>query len=136
MSEIGEMSHDLKCWPEYFQALVDGRKTFEVRRNDRNFAVGDWLYLREWDLKTQEYTGRSIRLKVAYITEWEQKTGYVVMGLCSDGETRETARNGTPENLRGGSFQRRVLGMSEVESFRMTMQHPAYSQSGHGDHDH
>lgn len=41
--------HELKCWPQFFRALQTGDKNFEVRRNDRKFAVGDVLILREWE---------------------------------------------------------------------------------------
>jgi uncharacterized protein DUF3850 len=37
--------HVLKVAPEYWPALVDGSKTFEVRRNDRAFQKGDALVL-------------------------------------------------------------------------------------------
>lgn len=39
----------LKCWPEPFLAIVEGRKTHEFRRNDRGYAVGDVLILVYWD---------------------------------------------------------------------------------------
>lgn len=43
------MTHELKIAPAYFQALMDGTKTDELRReDDRTFAVGDVLVLREW----------------------------------------------------------------------------------------
>jgi hypothetical protein len=61
--------HDLKTWPLYFQALIDGTKTFEIRRNDREYAVGDILVLREWDPSTAIYTGRSTRMIITYMTE-------------------------------------------------------------------
>lgn len=43
------MIHDLKCLPEYFERLLDGSKTFEVRRNDRGIQLGDELLIREWE---------------------------------------------------------------------------------------
>jgi len=44
------MRHDLKCWPEYMDAIIDGRKRFEVRETkDRAFSVGDCLLLYEYD---------------------------------------------------------------------------------------
>jgi len=41
--------HDLKCWPEPFRAVLSGKKRHEFRLDDRGFAVGDVLYLFEWD---------------------------------------------------------------------------------------
>src|SRR5690606_28445539 len=41
--------HDLKCWPEPFRAIVAGAKRHEFRRDDRGYALGDVLYLYEWD---------------------------------------------------------------------------------------
>ena len=35
------MKHSLKCWPDYFQPILDGIKTFDLRFNDRKFNVGD-----------------------------------------------------------------------------------------------
>lgn len=50
--------HELKCWPPYFELLLSGDKPFELRRADRDFHVGDTLFLREWNPQTKEYTGR------------------------------------------------------------------------------
>lgn len=66
-------THDLKIWPEFFVALGGvglgrPRKTFEIRKNDRNFRVGDTLLLREWDPKTREYSGRVQVVYVRYVT--------------------------------------------------------------------
>lgn len=38
--------HDLKCFRESFEAIRDGTKTAEFRRDDRGFSVGDVLVLR------------------------------------------------------------------------------------------
>ena len=73
--------HELKTWPEYFAAVDEGRKTFEIRKADRLYAVGDILHLREWDSDTDQYTGRGMWVRVTYITNWKQVDGYIVMGI-------------------------------------------------------
>lgn len=78
------MTHELKCWPEYFDAIYIGEKRFEVRKNDRNYTVGDSLYLREWSPQFQAYTGRTLVLQINYILQGGQfgiEEGYVVMSI-------------------------------------------------------
>ncbi|MFB2830609.1 ASCH/PUA domain-containing protein [Aeromonas jandaei] len=78
------MIHELKIKPEYFAAVVSGDKTFEIRNNaDRNFQVGDTLLLWEWD---GGFTGQTVERTVSYITDFEQKPGYVVLGLANKRE--------------------------------------------------
>lgn len=43
------MIHELKILPEHFKAVADGTKRAELRKNDRNYKVGDVLMLLEWD---------------------------------------------------------------------------------------
>lgn len=53
-------THELKCWPSYFRAIRQEQKRFELRKHDRDFAVGDRLLLREYDpTPTEERTGSS-----------------------------------------------------------------------------
>jgi hypothetical protein len=73
--------HALKTWPEFFEQVVSGAKTFEIRRDDRSFKVGEVLELREFDPRGARFTGRSVWRKLTYITNWEQKSGYVVMAI-------------------------------------------------------
>ncbi|WP_447838269.1 ASCH/PUA domain-containing protein [Aeromonas salmonicida] len=78
------MKHELKIKPEYFAAIYFGEKTFEIRNNaDRNFQVGDTLMLKAWD---GEFTGDFVEKVVSYITDFEQKPGYVVLGLVNHRE--------------------------------------------------
>lgn len=77
-------THDLKTWPVVFDALLTRAKSFEVRRDDRDFAVGDLLLLREWDNAAGEYTGRSMRALVTYLLPGGQfgiELGYVCMSI-------------------------------------------------------
>lgn len=65
------MIHELKTWPIYFTAVKEGRKTFEVRKNDRDYNVGDELLLREFSPKShlgeEKYSGRICHRKISYI---------------------------------------------------------------------
>ena len=77
------MTHILKTWPEYYEAVLDGRKTFEIRKNDRGFCLDDELLLQEWDPKTGKYTRRELAMLITYITDFAQKPGFVVLGIVN-----------------------------------------------------
>lgn len=71
--------HQLKSWPDIFQAVVDGLKTFEVRKNDRNFKVGDGIILNEWkpgEGYSGEYTGRRLSARIIYILDGRDDFGF------------------------------------------------------------
>lgn len=51
------MIHELKTWPEFFDAVDRGEKTFEVRRDDRGFQVGDEIVLQRWQPNPNEIIG-------------------------------------------------------------------------------
>ena len=67
--------HELKTDTDVFRAVRDGVKTYELRKNDRNFAVGDMLLLRETEHTGAEmaagaplaYTGRSTARRISHI---------------------------------------------------------------------
>lgn len=81
-------THALKTWPEFFEAVLYGGKSFEIRKNDRDYKVGDLLILREWDPKDQKYTGRRVEATVTYITDGGSlgclTPGYICMGIKVD----------------------------------------------------
>lgn len=76
-------THDLKVDPIYFMSLYDGRKPFELRKNDRDYKVGDWLHLMEFDRVTKSYSGRFVNAEITYITDYPDalKDGYVCLGI-------------------------------------------------------
>jgi len=65
------MRIEKKVWPEYFQQIVDGKKTFELRLNDFDISEGDTLVLNEWDPATKDYTGRTLEKQVGYVGKWK-----------------------------------------------------------------
>ena len=98
---MADRVHELKCWPSFFAAILDGSKTFEVRKNDRDFAVGDVLKLREWEpyafgewgtVRTGNYTKRECVRRVTYVLrggEFGIEAGTVVLGLAMDAERQK-----------------------------------------------
>jgi len=76
------VTHELKCWTEFFVPLWIGAKTFEIRRNDRNFRQGDTLRLIEWDREQQRPTGLTLDRRIIYMTDFQQQPGYVVLGIA------------------------------------------------------
>lgn len=76
------MIHALKTKPKYFSDVANGKKTFEVRKFDRPFNVGDFLALNEFDPE-KEYTGRCMIVQITYILSDTEfcKDGYVVLGI-------------------------------------------------------
>lgn len=74
------MIHQLKTTPEYFEAVASGHKTFEVRKNDRGFKVGDFLGLNEFNANE---TGRFMIVEVIYVLDNEDycKDGQVILGI-------------------------------------------------------
>jgi hypothetical protein len=89
------MKHELKTLPAYFDRLEDGSKTFEVRRDDRGFQMGDELWLREYDpdrcvahnirhTRCAAYTGRELEFKVGFVFKagvGVDLGGYVILSL-------------------------------------------------------
>lgn len=75
--------HELKCWPEFFRNTITGRKTFEYRKNDREFDTGDVLTLREYHPTLQDYTGHWCKVMVTDIyTEMpDLRIGFCIMQI-------------------------------------------------------
>lgn len=94
------MIHELKTYPEYFEAAKSGRKPFEVRKNDRPYAVGDYLALNKYiphdagEGKRPGYTGECILEEVTFILSDEKycKPGFVILGTA----LREIVKSGRP----------------------------------------
>jgi len=85
--------HTLKTLARYWDAVADGRKTFEVRKNDRAFQTGDILILEKWDDDEGRYyitepgmfSAVKLRKRITYLLQGGQfgiEPGYCVLGLA------------------------------------------------------
>lgn len=85
------MIHHLKIVPLYFHSVASSEKTFEVRKNNRDFHEGDVLILEEW-APGHGYTGRMCVRFVTYILyggEFGIDKDYCVMALSTESPHKE-----------------------------------------------
>lgn len=94
-------NHEMKLNANYFDAVLSGEKSFEVRRDDRGFQRGDVVILRKWGyddvFRSCRYLDRhvgaaidnedthTIRAIISYVLTGGQhgiEPGYVVLGLA------------------------------------------------------
>ena len=85
------MRIEKKIWPEFFDKVQSGEKSFDVRLADWECKPGDVLVLKEWDPKTKKYTGRVLEKTVTYVRKTKDfkfftkqevdKFGYQVIAL-------------------------------------------------------
>ncbi|MEK6927267.1 MAG: DUF3850 domain-containing protein [Nanoarchaeota archaeon] len=85
------MKIEKKCWPDSFNKILSGEKTYELRLGDFECKSGDVLVLKEWDPETKDYTGRVIEKKVGHVgmvsgnLYWKQedieKYGFQIISL-------------------------------------------------------
>lgn len=59
------MEHKVKIYHEYLIAIIDGRKPFEIRLNDRNYQVDDIVILKEYNGTC--YTGCECHVRIKEI---------------------------------------------------------------------
>lgn len=78
------MIHKIKINSKYYKDVLSGKKNFEIRFNNRKYAVGDKLVLNE--VLDNEYTGNKIVVDVIYLLEHKDfpegiPEGYVVLSI-------------------------------------------------------
>ncbi len=77
------MHHDLKIKAPFFQAVVEGRKTFEIRdTSDRGFQAGDTVCLEEID-RIGVITLRRASADIGYVCSYGQRENMVVFSLLN-----------------------------------------------------
>jgi len=81
----GFAEHKVKSWPQFFEAIVSGKKKHELRRaDDRDFQVGDTLRLQEFNPDTQRYSGREFLVRITFITSADRPCALSESALNSD----------------------------------------------------
>ena len=76
--------HELKTVPPYFDLILEGDKTGEMRYNDRYFQVGDRIIFKEWIEQERRYTGRELTAKITHILFGGQfgiESGWVMLSF-------------------------------------------------------
>ena len=77
------MTHELKILPQWFADVNSGKKNFEIRRNDRDFKVGDLLCLKEYE--KGRYTGNEVIREIEYIYKGDGTYGlsadFCILGM-------------------------------------------------------
>ncbi|MFA5003870.1 MAG: DUF3850 domain-containing protein [Candidatus Saccharimonadales bacterium] len=86
-----------KTWPESYEKILSGEKTYDIRLADWDIQPGDVFVFKEWDPDTKAYTGRKMQRSVGYVGKtknWEvwpkediEKYGYQVISLLDEVET-------------------------------------------------
>ena len=67
--------HDLKIERAYLDQICSHRKRFEIRKDDRDFQVGDTMTLKAID------GGASVYCEIIYKSTYMQQEGYCVLGF-------------------------------------------------------
>lgn len=76
------VGHVLKSWPEQFQEVIEDRRSFELRVDDRDFATGDTVILAEYDRERDVHTGRITTRVIGNVFRGEPfPRGYVAFDL-------------------------------------------------------
>lgn len=83
MKHYYRKTHHLKTHPQHFALVCSGEKRFELRKDDREYHVGDLIILEEWEPEDRVYTSGTICAVVTCLLRgdpWLQP-GYVALGI-------------------------------------------------------
>lgn len=81
-SDEGQRVHQLRLAGSYYDLVASKTKSFELRKNDRGYRVGDHLELMEF--RDGRNTGRMIKAETTYILEdyTGLEDGYCIMAIA------------------------------------------------------
>lgn len=82
--ENGQKVHQIRIGASFFEDACSNIKSFELRKNDRGYKVGDILEMMEFD--DRRNTGRMVRKLVTYILEdyTGLEDGYCIMATIKE----------------------------------------------------
>lgn len=97
--------HDVKLGTTFFDDVKSGRKTFELRKNDRGYKEGDTIVMHEY--KDGTTTGRTITKRIVYMLEdfTGLEDGYCILGLGEAEETLQEAAAVAGQNADNRTLQ-------------------------------
>ena len=72
------MTHELKIYRKFADAVVSGKKTWEIRFNDRGYKAGDLVHFRLFNPETKKHEEHPIERDLYEITHILDDSG-----LCS-----------------------------------------------------
>lgn len=91
------ITHELKIYPEFFSAVCTGVKRAELRKNDRDYRVGDTLHLLETPRGSCHSTGEFINATITHIADvGEWMPGYVLLSIEREAMDRNAERGSEP----------------------------------------
>ena len=67
MINLNPVTHELKSWSMFYCDIISGCRTSDIRLNDRRYAVGDFMFLHDFDPVKQTYTGRNQTVEITYL---------------------------------------------------------------------
>lgn len=72
--------HCVKILPENFENVLSKKMSFQIRKDDREYKLGDCMYLQEF---IEDYTGRSLPVKINHILKENEglRDGYVLLNI-------------------------------------------------------
>lgn len=76
-------THKLKCWEEFFTVKWNGKKDWELRKDDRNYRVGDIIIQEEGNIVHDDFvrTGRKLIEEITFIVREQPQFG-LQKGYC------------------------------------------------------
>lgn len=113
------ITHDLKIYPEFFSAVSTGVKRAELRKNDRDYRVGDTLHLMETPRGSCHQTGEFINVKITHIADvGEWMPGYVLLSVELQERRKVAEPELKPANLANKFYERYPLATFKSDSER------------------